>query len=136
MRSPGIPGQQFMRQDMPGGGGPVRPLDWRKMLPLEPVASSDRLGWVGLEATHFRSAPAFERISPALTHHRLVFNAQPPEELELRYEGVKRHVPHPAGSIVLIPAGNQAWVRSSGHKDELHVFLVPGLVTRVAGDAV
>ena len=29
---------------------PIRPLDWRKLLPFKPAASSDRLGWVGLEA--------------------------------------------------------------------------------------
>jgi AraC family transcriptional regulator len=94
--------------------------------------SSGRLGWVGLDAAHCRSERAFERISPAITRHRLVLNARPPEQLDLQYEGVKRHRPHPAGSVTLVPAGNQAWVRSSGHKDELHLFLEPGLVTRVA----
>jgi AraC family transcriptional regulator len=94
--------------------------------------SSNRLGWVGLDAAHCGSEPAFERISPAIPHHRLVVNARPPEELELRFEGVKRHVPHSAGSITLVPAGSEALVRSSGHKDELHVFLDQGLVTRVA----
>jgi AraC family transcriptional regulator len=48
---------------------------------------------------------------------------------------VKRHVPPPAGSISLMPAGNPARVRSSGCKDELHVFLEPGLVERVAAEA-
>src|SRR5262249_4065384 len=71
----------------------------------------------------------------ALTYHRLVFVARPPDELNLRYEGVKRHSPPPAGSIMLVPAGSPAWVRSSGHKDELHIFLDAGLVARVAGEA-
>lgn len=115
-----------------GRGGPIGPRDWHKILPFEPAVSSNRLGWVGLGAAHCRSEPAFERISPAIPHHRLVLNARPPEELDLRFEGVKRHVPHTAGSITLVPAGTEALVRSSGHKDELHVFLDEVLVARVA----
>src|SRR5262249_40679465 len=32
-------------------------------------------------------------------------------------------------------AGSPVWARSSGHKDELHIFLQAGLVTRVAAEA-
>ena len=51
------------------------------------------------------------------------------------YEGVKRHVPPPAGSIMLVPAGSPARWRWSGRKDSLHIFLEPGLVARVAAEA-
>ena len=44
-------------------------------------------------------------------------------------------MPPPAGSISLMPAGSPAQVRSSGCKDELHLFLEPGLVARVAAEA-
>jgi AraC family transcriptional regulator len=71
----------------------------------------------------------------ALTHHRLVFVARPPEELDLQYDGVTRHVPPPAGSIMLVPAGSPVQARSSGHKDELHIFLEAGVVERVAAEA-
>jgi AraC family transcriptional regulator len=109
-------------------------LDWRKSVPFEPAAS-DRLGWVGLEAARCRVEPALGCNSPALTHHRLVLFARPSEELDLLYEGVKRHVPPPAGSISLVPAGCPSRVRSSGTKDALHIFLEPGLVARVAAEA-
>ena len=124
-----------MRQEEPGRGHPIGPLDWLKILPHETAASSDRLGWVGLEAARCRAAPAFEFNMPALTHHRLFLFTRPPDELDLLYDGVKRHVPPPAGSILLVPAGNPARVRSSGCKDELHIFLEPGLVERVAAEA-
>src|SRR5438552_3974370 len=101
------------------------------MLPFEADASSDRLGWVGLEAARYRAAPAFERNVPALTHHRVFLVIRPPEELDLRYEGVKRHVPPPAGSIMLMPAGGPGQLRSSGCKDSLYIYLEPGLVGRV-----
>ena len=65
----------------------------------------------------------------------LVFFARPPEALDLRYEGVKRHMPPPAGSISLLPAGTPALWRSRGHRDSLHVYLEPGLVARVAAEA-
>ena len=124
-----------MPEKQPGRGDPLGPLDWLKLLPHETAASSDRLGWVGLEAARCRAAPAFEFHLPALTHHRLFLFTRPPDELDLRYDGVKRNVPPPAGSISLMPAGNTARVRSSGCKDELHIFLEPGLVERVAAEA-
>jgi len=124
-----------MQQQEPGRGDPIGPLDGLKILPHETAASSDQLGWVGLEAAHCRAAPAFELNLPPLTHHRLFLFARPPEELELLYEGVKRHVPPPAGSISLVPAGCPARVRSSGWGDELHIFLEPELVGRVATEA-
>jgi len=67
---------------------PIAPLDWHKILPFRTDAASARLGWVGLQAARCRAEPAFERSVPALAHHRLVFVARPPDELELRFEGV------------------------------------------------
>jgi AraC family transcriptional regulator len=124
-----------MREEELRRGDPIGPLDWRKILPFEAAAASDRLGWVGLEAARCRAEPAFELNGPAITHHRLVLVTRPPEDLDLRYEGVKRHRPTPAGSITLVPAGSPVWARSSGHKDELHIFLETELVARVAAEA-
>ena len=119
----------------PGRGGPIGPLDWRKILPFEPCAASDRRGRAGLEAARFRAASASGLNVPALTHHRLVLIARPPEALDLLYAGVKRHIPPPAGAILVIPAGSPARWRWSGRNDTLHVYLEPGLVTRVAAEA-
>jgi AraC family transcriptional regulator len=124
-----------MRQDEPERGGPIGPLDWLKIIPSEPVASSDRLGWVGLQAAHYRAARASEFSPPALTHHRLVLFIRPPEELDLRYDGVKRYVPPSAGAISLVPAGLPSHWRPSGGRELLHVYLEPGLVGRVAAEA-
>ena len=96
-----------MRQEEPELGGPLGPLAaLRKIIPFEAAAASDRLGWVGLEAARYRAAPASELNPPALAHDRLVLFSRPPEELDLLYEGVKRHVPPPAGSISVVPAGS------------------------------
>jgi AraC family transcriptional regulator len=126
-----------MRQEAPGRGDSIGPLDWYKIHPFEAAAVSDRLEWVGLEAARYRATPdsSWEYNAPALTHHMLILYARPPEELDLCYEGVKRHVPPPAGAIMLLPAGTPGQVRSSGHKDQLHIFLEPGLVERVAAEA-
>jgi AraC family transcriptional regulator len=122
-----------MRQEEPERGGLLGPLAFRK--PFEADASSDRLGWVGLEAARVRAALASELDQPAVTHHWLFLVTRPPEELDLRYEGVRRHVPHPAGAISLVPAGATARWRCSGRRDLLHVHLEPGLVARVAAEA-
>jgi AraC family transcriptional regulator len=121
-----------MSRETPARGDPIGPLDWLKIVPFKSAAASHRLGWVGLEAVRYRAAPAFELNPPAITHHRLVLFTRPPEELDLLYDGVNRHVPPPAGSISLLPAGTPALWRSSGHKDSLHVYLEPALVARVA----
>ena len=117
-----------MQQEQPGRGDPIGPLEWLKSVPFRSAVASHRLGWTGLEAARYHAAPPFELSPPAITHHRLVLFTRPPEELDLRYEGVKRHVPPPAGSISLLPAGTPALWRSRGHRDSLHVYLDPGLV--------
>jgi hypothetical protein len=123
---------QVMRQEEPRRGDSIGSLDWLEITQFEPAAASDQRGWVGLEAVHYCETPAFELDPPSINHHNLVPFTQPPEELDLRYEGVKRHVPPLAGSILLVPADSQTRVRSSGCKDELHIFPEPGLVARVA----
>jgi AraC family transcriptional regulator len=114
---------------------PIRPWDWLKVIPFQAVAVSDRLGWVGLEAARYRASPAWEYHAPALTHHRLVLVTRPPQGLELRFDGMTRHVPPPAGAIILVPAGTPGRVRWSGGFDWLHIYLEPGLVARVAAEA-
>src|SRR5262249_20592457 len=137
-RSPGLAREtQVMREEELRRGDPIRPVDLHKILPFEAAATSDWLGWVGLEAAHYGETPAVDEALnvPAITHHMLILFARPPEELELRYEGVKRHVPPPAGAISVVPAGSPHRVRSSGCKGELHIYLEPGLVARVAAEA-
>ena len=125
-----------MREEELRSGDPIGPLAvWRKILPIEADAASDRLGWVGLEAARYRAALASEYNPPAVTHHRLILIARPPEELDLVYKGVKRHVPPPAGSIMLVPAGSPGRVRWSGCYHWLNIFLEPGLVERVGAEA-
>jgi AraC family transcriptional regulator len=124
-----------MAYEEPGRGDPIRPVDWLKVIPFQAVARSDRLGWVGLGAARYLASTAWEYNAPALTHHRLVLVTRPPQELDMRFEEVKRHVPPPAGAIILIPAGIGGRVRWSGGFDWLHIYLEPGLVARVAAEA-
>jgi AraC family transcriptional regulator len=129
-------GRQVIRHEEPRRGGLLGPLAaLRKFVPFETAAASNGLGWAGLEAARYRASPASEINYPAITHHRLVLFDRPPEELDLLYEGVKRHVPPPAGSISVVPAGAPSLWRWSGSKDSLHVYLEPGLVARVAAEA-
>jgi AraC family transcriptional regulator len=124
-----------MQYEEPGRGDPIGPPDWLKLVPFEPAAASARLGWVGLEATRYCTASASEYNPPAITHHWLVLFIRPPEELDLAYEGVKRHVPPPAGAISLMSAGTPSRWRCSGRRDLLHIHLEAGLVARVAAEA-
>jgi AraC family transcriptional regulator len=124
-----------MRQEEPGLGGTIGPHDFRKVYAIEASRASEGLGWVGLDAARFSDLAASELHQPAITHHGLVLFVRPPEELDLLYDGVKRHAPPPAGSIVLVPAGTPARWRWSGRNNSLHIYLDPGLVARVAAEA-
>jgi AraC family transcriptional regulator len=126
---------QMMRLKEPGRGDPSGPPDWSKLFPFAATATSERLGWVGVQAARYRGSPATEGGGPAIPCHRLFFSARPPEKLEMRYEGVKRHVPPPSGAISVIPAGSRFWARASACQDDLHVFLEAALVERVAAEA-
>lgn len=121
-----------MPQQEPGRVAPVQPLESPPTPGLS--ATSDRLGWVGLAAARIRASPSMEFSVPPFTHHMLLLFVRPPVTLDYRYEGVERHVPPPAGAISLIPAGTSSWVRWTGDKDQLHVFLEPGLLARVAAE--
>src|SRR5262249_47524290 len=135
VRMPGLDvGTQVMRQDELGGNA-IGPQDWRKVIPFQAVAASDRLGGVGLEAARFRASPAWEYHAAALTHHRLVLATRPPQELDLRFDGVKRQVPPPVGAVILVPAGTSGQVRWRGGFDWLHIYLEPRLLQRVAMEA-
>jgi hypothetical protein len=74
-----------MQEKERGRGDPIRPLDLRKIAPIEEAAASDRLGlgWVGLQAARYCESPAFEFNAPAITHHRLVLFTRPPPDLEI-----------------------------------------------------
>src|SRR5260370_711786 len=51
---------QVMPQEEPRGGDSIGPLDWLKVIPFQAVATSDRLGWVDLEAARYQGSPAWE----------------------------------------------------------------------------
>jgi AraC family transcriptional regulator len=136
-----------MQQQEPGLGGlfgPTElikrcdllgPTELSKHFPGEPLAVSDRRGWVGLEALRYRYQPPNGALQPPLTHHSLLLFLHTPREFEAQYDGVNRAVPPPAGSVLMVPAGSPARWRWGSHSDSLHVFLEPGLVARVAAEA-
>ncbi len=55
--------------------------------------------------------------------------------MDLRYDGGKRDVPPPAGSIAVLPAGRSVLWRRRGRVDALHILLEPSLVARVAAES-
>jgi AraC family transcriptional regulator len=124
-----------MNGETPAHDGAIGPRERAGVVSFAPSAASDRLGWAGLEAVRYRGAPTSEIDVPPLTHHTLVLFNKPPDEMDLRYEDVDRHVPAPAGSISVIPAGSPVHWRWSGSKDSLHVFLEPRLVEQVAAES-
>jgi len=110
------------------------PLEYHPLVPVGPTIASQGLGWTRLEATRFSDWGDAEFVRPALTHHSLILITEPPDELDVRYEDVKRHRPPPLGSVSVVPAGSPTHWRWRGTKSSLHVYLEPDLVERVAAE--
>jgi AraC family transcriptional regulator len=125
-----------MGQDESGHGDRIGPLDWLRLRVDGAVAaSSERLGWVGIEAVRYRDALDTEGEAPPSPYHRLVLINRPPVECEVHYEEVDRHVPVPAGTVAVIPEGSPLRWRCHGPRDALHVFLESELVARVVAES-
>jgi len=106
----------------------------RNLRPVIPDATSQNLGWAGLQAFRYRkmnSAPD-EAHWPPLSQHLLVLMTRPPAKMRFRYEGGKRDLPPPAGSITAIPVGSVVESCWQGTKDSLHIHLDPKLIAQVA----
>src|SRR5260221_451499 len=106
----------------------------RNLRPVIPDATSQNLGWAGLQAFRYRkmnSAPD-EAHWPPLSQHLLVLMTRPPAKMRFRYEGGKRDLPPPAGSITAIPVGSVVESCWQGSKDSLHIHLDPKLIAQVA----
>src|SRR5260370_41111412 len=71
---------------------------------------------------------------PPLTHQELVLFSRPPDVFGLDYEGVRRNLPPPAGTVAVVPAGTPSRRQWRGHMGSLLVFLEPDLVTRGAAE--
>jgi AraC family transcriptional regulator len=105
-------------------------------VPFAPCATSDGMGWKGLQAVHYCKSPnqVFFAAGTALAHV-LVLTIRPPEKMDLEYEGVKQHRPPPAGSIYVVPAGCKVLARWQGSLEALVIFLEPRLVAKVAAES-
>src|SRR5258707_3604497 len=75
----------------------------RNLRPVIPDATSQNLGWVGLQAFRCRNSASNEVHWPPLSRHLLVLMTRPPAKMRFRYAGGKRDLPSPAGSIAVIP---------------------------------
>jgi AraC family transcriptional regulator len=97
-----------------------------------PDATSHHLGWLGLQAVRYRNLATNEIHMPALAQHLLILHTKPPTEGNFRYEGIKREIPPPVGSITVVPVGSVIECRWRGTKDGFHIYLDPKLIARIA----
>ena len=104
----------------------------RQLRPAVPDATSQNLGWVGLQAFRYRNSAPNEVHWPPLSRHLLVLMTRPPAKMRFRYAGGKRDLPPPAGSITVMPVGSEAELCWQGTGDCLNIYLDPKLTARVA----
>ena len=121
-----------MQREPAKSGRLLGPFEHDSLVNVEPAVASHLLGWTGLQAARLCDLTDAEFVRSALTHHTLILITEPPEELDLLYEDVKRHRLPPLGSVSVVPAGSPTHWRWRGTKSSLHVYLEPDLVERVA----
>src|ERR1700693_6609494 len=104
----------------PGVTGFIGLMEWEKsyepavglprnLRPAVPDATSQNLGWAGLQAFRYRkmNSATNETHWPPLSQHLLVLMTKPPAKMRFRYAGGKRDLPPPAGSITVMPGGSE-----------------------------
>jgi AraC family transcriptional regulator len=128
------PAGQVVQRETSGRSSLLTPLEYHRLVRDRPAAASLQLGWVGLDAARYGEVPDGEVERPPLTHHTLAIFTRP-DEMDFRYEEVKRHLPPPGGSVTVVPAGIPSRWRWRGFKGSFNVYLEPGLVERVAAEA-
>src|SRR5258708_14024258 len=99
--------------------------------PAVPDATSQDLAEVGLRALRFQYSAPNEVHWPPLSQHLLVLMTRPPAKMRFRYEGGKRDIPPPAGSIAVMPVGSEAEVCWQGTKASFHIYLDSKLTARL-----
>jgi AraC family transcriptional regulator len=116
--------------------GLITPDERLESLPAAPVATSGPLGWPALRAEHFRDTPDCDLDLPGQTHHLLSLYLRSPERMGLWCEGLEWEAVPPPGSILVLPAGHARRAYWRGPIESVHVHLSPGLVSRVAAEAL
>ena len=102
------------------------------LLSLKVEATSQNLGWVGIQAVRYRDLTTNEIHIPALSQHLLILHTKPAPVMNYQCDGVKRETPPPAGSISVIPAGNITECCWRGTKDGFQIHLDSKLTAQVA----
>jgi len=95
-------------------------------------ATSQNLGWPGLQAVRYRNLASNEIEIPSLSQHLLILHTKPAPVMNLRYQDVKRETPPSVGSVTVIPAGSITDCCWRGTKDGFNIHLDSKLVARVA----
>jgi AraC family transcriptional regulator len=116
----------------------LHPLDlngYYSALREKSFATSYGIGWKGLQAVRLKNHGVESGAVITRSTHVLGLIVRPPEKMERRYEGVKRDMPPPAGSISVVPARSSVLSRWQGSRDWLFIYLEPSLVTRVAAES-
>jgi len=113
------------------------PAEYSPMIPGSLLAAgveatSQNLGWRGLQAVRYRNLTTNEIQIPSLSQHLLILHTKPAPVMKFRYQDVKREIPPSVGSITVIPPGSVTDCCWRGTKDGFNIHLDPKLVAKVA----
>jgi len=115
-------------------GGLVEPGDWVKHMPRAPERSSAGLDWPHLQAYRFLNPPSRGLYLPPLASHFIVAHLSTPCDVRTRWSGTARACRSIPGNLMIMSAGQDSFWDWTVELDELHLFLDPALLARLAAE--
>ena len=101
------------------------PPDWVRLMPLEPLVSSEALGWRSLAAYRFKYPAKFALDLPPTRGHFISAHLNNPCRLTARWNGVVRNSRSIPGDIIILGAKQRVAWDWIGEFDELQMFVDP-----------
>lgn len=109
--------------------------DLLKVVPREPLLSSQSLNWDGC-CLHYSQQPAWETPDFCEIHHLIIINHSHTIQAERRLDNRRQHEQFNKGDIVLIPANSSSyhtWDRDMGYSS---LFLEPTHIAQIAYESI
>ena len=105
-------------------------------MPRAPARSSDGLDWPHLQAYRFLNPPSPGLYLPPLASHFIVAHLSTPCDVRTRWSGTARACRSVPGNLMIMSAGQDSFWDWTVELDELHLFLDPALLARLAAEIV
>jgi AraC family transcriptional regulator len=109
--------------------------DLLKVVPREPLLSSQSLNWDGC-CFHYSQQPAWETPEFCEIHHLIIVNHSHTIQAERRLDNCRQHEQFNKGDIVLIPANSSSYHTWDRDMEYSSLFLEPTYIAQISYESI